>query len=65
MSDPTVEEIDVNSHPSTWVTYSDGRKIDVGALWDSSADLTAYQKRLASADDRHRRGPPRHASRRC
>lgn len=47
MSDATVEEIDVNSHDSTWVTYSDGRKQDVGALWASSADLTAYQKRLA------------------
>ncbi|MDJ0768003.1 MAG: ATPase, T2SS/T4P/T4SS family [Ilumatobacter sp.] len=47
MTDPTVEEIDVNSHLSTWVTYSDGRKVDVGALWESSADLTAYQKRLA------------------
>ncbi len=47
MTDPNVEEIDVNSHVSTWVTYSDGRKIDVGALWESSADLTAYQKRLA------------------
>jgi pilus assembly protein CpaF len=47
MSDPGVEEIDVNSHLSTWVTYSDGRKVDVGALWDSPADLTAYQKRLA------------------
>jgi len=47
MNDPQVEEIDVNSHLSTWVTYGDGRKIDVGALWDSSADLTAYQKRLA------------------
>ncbi|MAT03550.1 MAG: hypothetical protein CL424_00665 [Acidimicrobiaceae bacterium] len=47
MTDPSVEEIDVNSHTSTWVTYTDGRKIDVGALWDSSAALTAYQKRLA------------------
>ena len=47
MTDPTVEEIDVNSHTSTWVTYTDGRKVDVGALWDSSASLTAYQKRLA------------------
>ena len=47
MSDPTVEEIDVNSHESTWVTYADGRKVDVGRLWESSADLTAYQKRLA------------------
>ena len=47
MSDPAVEEIDVNGHRSTWVTYSDGRKIDVGQLWDSAADLTAYQKRLA------------------
>jgi Flp pilus assembly CpaF family ATPase len=47
MSDASVEEIDVNSHLSTWVTYSDGRKVDVGSLWESSADLTAYQKRLA------------------
>ena len=47
MSDPLVEEIDVNSHMSTWVTYSDGRKVDVGQLWDSPAALTAYQKRLA------------------
>jgi pilus assembly protein CpaF len=47
MSDPLVEEIDVNSHLSTWVTYADGRKLDVGSLWSSSADLTAYQKRLA------------------
>lgn len=47
MSDPTVEEIDVNSHRSTWVTYADGRKVDVGQLWASSRDLTAYQKRLA------------------
>ena len=47
MGDPAVEEIDVNGHHSTWVTYSDGRKIDVGRLWESSADLTAYQKRLA------------------
>lgn len=46
-TDPTVEEIDVNSHLSTWVTYADGRKVDVGALWDSAASLTAYQKRLA------------------
>ena len=47
MSDHGVEEIDVNSHLSTWVTYADGRKIDVGSLWESQADLTAYQKRLA------------------
>ncbi len=33
VTDPIVEEIDVNSHLSTWVTYADGRKIDVGALW--------------------------------
>ncbi|TDT14692.1 Flp pilus assembly CpaF family ATPase [Ilumatobacter fluminis] len=47
MTDPSVEEIDVNSHTSTWVTYTDGRKVDVGALWESPASLTAYQKRLA------------------
>ncbi len=47
MTDPGVEEIDVNSHESTWVTYADGRKIDVGQLWESSIALTAYQKRLA------------------
>ena len=47
MSDPSVEEIDVNSYASTWVTYSDGRKLDVGQLWETDSDLTAYQKRLA------------------
>lgn len=47
LSDDGVEEIDVNSATSTWVTYADGRKVDVGALWPSTADLTAFQKRLA------------------
>ena len=47
LSDPEVEEIDVNSPSSTWVTYTDGRKVDVGALWSSSAELTAFQKRMA------------------
>ncbi|MCU0261395.1 MAG: Flp pilus assembly complex ATPase component TadA [Ilumatobacteraceae bacterium] len=47
LADPDVEEIDVNSHRSTWVTYADGRKVDVGALWGSAAELTAFQKRLA------------------
>lgn len=47
LSDPTVEEIDVNSPASTWVTYTDGRKIDVGRLWGSAAELTAFQKRMA------------------
>ena len=47
MSDPDVEEIDVNSHASTWITFANGRKVDVGQLWASAADLTAYQKRLA------------------
>lgn len=47
MSDPLVEEIDVNGPDSTWVTFTDGRKIDVGALWRSAAELTAFQKRLA------------------
>jgi Flp pilus assembly CpaF family ATPase len=47
LDDPDVEEIDVNSHRSTWVTYVDGRKVDVGALWASAAELTAFQKRMA------------------
>ncbi len=47
MTDPGVEEIDVNSHRSTWITYADGRKVDIGQLWESEASLTAYQKRLA------------------
>jgi pilus assembly protein CpaF len=47
LGDPDVEEIDVNSHRSTWVTYADGRKVDVGALWSSPTELTAFQKRLA------------------
>lgn len=44
---PDVEEIDVNSHRSTWVTFADGRKIDLGALWGSAEELTAFQKRFA------------------
>ena len=47
ISDPEVEEIDVNSPDSTWVTYTDGRKIDVGSLWTSAAELTKFQKRMA------------------
>ena len=47
LNDAAVEEIDVNSAASTWVTYADGRKVDVGALWNTNADLTAFQKRLA------------------
>ena len=47
LNDPTVEEIDVNGPDSTWVTYTDGRKADVGSLWASAAELTAYQKRMA------------------
>ncbi len=47
ITDTDVEEIDVNSAASTWITYADGRKVDVGALWSSDTDLTAFQKRLA------------------
>jgi pilus assembly protein CpaF len=47
LSDPDVEEIDVNGPGSTWVTYVDGRKTDVGRLWANAAELTAFQKRLA------------------
>jgi len=47
LHDTAVEEIDVNSAASTWITYADGRKVDVGALWNSAAELTAFQKRLA------------------
>jgi Flp pilus assembly CpaF family ATPase len=47
INDASVEEIDVNSHESTWITFVDGRKLDVGALWTSAVELTAYQKRLA------------------
>ncbi len=47
LSDPGVEEIDVNSAASTWVTYTDGHKIDVGRLWASESELTSFQKRLA------------------
>jgi pilus assembly protein CpaF len=46
MHDDTVEEIDVNSHLSTWLTFTDGRKQDVGQLWESAEALTAYQKGL-------------------
>jgi pilus assembly protein CpaF len=47
LTDNSIEEIDVNSAYSTWITYADGRKTDVGALWRSTAELTAFQKRLA------------------
>ena len=47
LSDPMVEEVDVNGPESTWVTYTDGRKVDVGRLWASEADLTSFQKRMA------------------
>ena len=47
LSDPMVEEVDVNGPDSTWVTYTDGRKVDVGRLWASAADLTSFQKRMA------------------
>lgn len=47
LADVTVEEIDVNGPASTWVTYTDGRKVDVGRLWATAADLTAFQKRMA------------------
>jgi pilus assembly protein CpaF len=46
MHDPEVEEIDVNSHRVTWVSYSDGRKESLGQLWDSADDLYAFQRRL-------------------
>src|SRR5258706_3366128 len=42
MNDPEVEEIDVNSHSVTWVSYSDGRKEHVGQLWDSVDDLHPF-----------------------
>ena len=46
MHDPLVEEIDVNSHLVTWVSYGDGRKVNVGQLWDSPDELLAFQSRL-------------------
>lgn len=46
MTDETVEEIDVNSHLVTWVSYDDGRKVGLGQLWDSADDLAAFQSRL-------------------
>ncbi len=46
MTDETVEEIDVNSHLVTWVSYEDGRKVNLGQLWDSPDELAAYQSRL-------------------
>jgi Flp pilus assembly CpaF family ATPase len=47
LHDPDIEEIDVNSHRTTWVTYSDGRKVDIGQLWSSDSELTEFQKRMA------------------
>ena len=42
MHDPEVEEIDVNSHRVTWVSYSDGRKEPLGQLWDSADDTMPF-----------------------
>jgi Flp pilus assembly CpaF family ATPase len=47
LNDPNVEEIDVNSAAQTWITTTDGRKVDVGRLWDDDHALTAFQKRFA------------------
>jgi Flp pilus assembly CpaF family ATPase len=47
LTDPTIEEVDVNGPHSTWVTYTDGRKVDVGRLWASADELTSFQKRMA------------------
>ena len=47
MDAPDVEEIDVNSHAHTWISYVDGRQVDVGQLWSSATDLVAFQKRIA------------------
>jgi pilus assembly protein CpaF len=46
MTDPDVEEIDVNSHLVTWVSYGDGRKFNAGQLWESADELTAFQRRI-------------------
>ncbi|HSB88029.1 MAG TPA: ATPase, T2SS/T4P/T4SS family, partial [Ilumatobacteraceae bacterium] len=46
MNDPEVEEIDVNSHRNTWVSYADGRKEHAGQLWDSVDELHAFQRRV-------------------
>ncbi len=45
-TDPLVEEVDVNSFRCTWVTWGDGRKSNVGQLWDSDDELSAFQTRL-------------------
>ena len=45
--DVDVEQIDVNSHRQTWVTWIDGTKRDIGQLWPSASELTKYQQRLA------------------
>ena len=41
-----------STRPSTWVTYVDGRKVDVGSSGTSADELTAFQKRLALSDAR-------------
>lgn len=46
LTDPEVEEIDVNSFADTFVSYADGRKIAAGQLWESDDELAEYQKRL-------------------
>ena len=61
MSDPLVEEIDVNSHLSTWVTYSDGRKVDVGSVVGVAGRPHRIPEASRPAEGRHGRRAARHA----
>ena len=54
MHDPEVEEIDVNSHRVTWVSYSDGRKEALGQLWDSADDSVRVPTPADAVDGRRR-----------
>ncbi len=54
INDASVEEIDVNSHESTWVTFVDGRKLDVGSAVDVGGRADRVPEAPRPTDDPHR-----------
>ena len=54
INDASVEEIDVNSHESTWVTFVDGRKLDVGSAVVVGGRADGVPEAPRPTDDPHR-----------
>ncbi len=48
MSDPGVENVDVNGCDDVWVTYADGRRLRVDPVADSDADLVEMLQGFAA-----------------